>query len=103
MSNINSMDQTGSPLKQAVREPASGGADINTDEPGRIDREVIQCRLKLESPAAYVLFPCGETNIRIGGNRGSRLGNRLSSDKNLPGHDCSGGLVGVWEKTTLNE
>ena len=31
--DIHRMDHSGSPLKQAIGKPSSGGADINTDEP----------------------------------------------------------------------
>jgi hypothetical protein len=97
------MNQTGAPLQEAIGEPTGGGANVDTDKARRIDSEVIQRGLQLESPAADILFPHGETDVRIGCHGSPRLGDWLAFNKDLPSHHSPRGLIHSWKKTAFNK
>ena len=97
------MNQARPPLQEAIGKASGGGANVDTDKARRIDSKVIQRGLQLESPAADILFPRGETDVCIGHHGGPRFRDWLAFDVDLPSHHSPRGLIHGWEKTAFNK
>src|ERR1700675_4505306 len=61
------------PLQQAIGETSSGGPDIQTDQIGRIDCEMVQRRFQLITSASDVLFLGHDSNRYVGPDQRSGL------------------------------
>src|SRR5438552_9051397 len=102
MSDVDSVNFRGPPLKEAVGKTAGRGPDIECDFPVYVDLEIIQSAFQLQS-AASDIFPRRlhrDGDIRLEKLR--RLRGNSSPDFDLPGHDRSLRLLAAREQAFGN-
>ena len=90
-------------LQQAIRETASGGAEIDREFPGGIDIKVGERMLEFVAAAADEFFGGVQRKFIIGGNGIAGLSRGLLIDAHLPGHNGALGLFATGAKAALDE
>jgi hypothetical protein len=91
------------PLQQAIGETSSGGPDIQTDQIGRIDYEMVQRRFQLITSAPDVLFLGDDSNHRVGSHECPGLVYHVLLDQDLTRQNRSLGTLPRTEEPMIYE
>jgi hypothetical protein len=101
--DIVGVDSGGAVLEEAVGEAAGGGTDIEADEAGDIDVEVVQGAFEFEAAAADVAWGFFDPEDGVEGDEGAGFEAGLIIDENLAGEDEAFGLFAGGAKALLYE
>ena len=102
-SDIVGVDSSGAVLEEAVGETAGGSADIEGDEAGDVDVEVVQGAFEFEAAAADVARGFFDAEDGVEGNEGAGFEAGLIVDEDLAGEDEAFGLFAGGAEALLNE
>ena len=91
------------PLEQAVRETAGGGAHVHRDQAGDVDAEMLQRALQFETAPAHEARRCFHFEQGIIPHQPAGLGHHLITQHHLAGHDEPLCLLTGRAKAALDE
>lgn len=101
--DIVGVDSGGAVLEQAVGKAAGGGADIEGDEAGDVDFEVVEGAFEFEAAAADIAWGFFDAEDGVEGDEGAGFEAGLIIDEDLAGEDEAFGLFAGGAEALLHE